>query len=91
MKKLNFDVVALIVGGMFFFVYCSLFENSFLKFPNILLTLYFLTCTVCFSFILDDFEKRRVPSILLRLIYLGLYFISPFYVIYLFIGDKYEN
>lgn len=93
MKKLKFDLIALVVGGMFFFVYWAMFEDTFLKFPNILLTLYFLICTICFAFVLDDFERNRkkVPSILLRLIYLFLYFISPFYVLYFLIGGRYEN
>lgn len=94
MRKISFDIVALIIGGMFFFVYWAMFEDSFLKFPNIVLTLYFFVCTICFSFVLETFEatrNKRMPSIFLRLMYLGLYSVSPFYLTYLLIRGRDKN
>ncbi|MER0123501.1 hypothetical protein ABPH35_03410 [Streptococcus sp. ZJ93] len=94
MKKLRFDSIAFIVGCMFLFVYIMMFEESFLTFPKILFTLYFLVATICFSFVLDCFEgdrKWKLPAVFLRLIYLGLYVIAPIYFIYLLMRGKDED
>ncbi|MTB63695.1 hypothetical protein GGG87_01545 [Streptococcus sp. zg-86] len=91
MKKLRFDIIAFIVGCMFLFVYIMMFEESFLTFPKILSTLYFLAATICFSFVLEDFEEDRkwkLPAVFSRLIYLGLYLIAPIYFIYLLTRGK---
>lgn len=40
-KIISFDSVSFILGGIFFVLYLALFESSFYKFPNILLTIYF--------------------------------------------------
>lgn len=91
MKKLTFDIVGFIVGSLFFFIYLMVFEDSFFEFPTILSTTYFFICTICFAFILEDFESvlsKRLPAIFIRLIYLGLFFLAPLYFIALLTKDR---
>ncbi|CQR25342.1 hypothetical protein BN1356_01683 [Streptococcus varani] len=94
MKKMKFDFIALFVGGCFFFIYLMMFEKSFFEFPQIIGTLYFFVCMICFSLVLDHFENEsssKLPAIFYRLIYLGLFAISPIYFIYLILQSKDKN
>lgn len=91
MNKLKFDFVCLILGSLFFSVYLMIFENSFLKFPQIIISLYLFSCVICFSLVFDNFERRLsklIPSVLLKLVYLGLYIISPCYLLYMLLTEK---
>lgn len=94
MKKISFDIVALIVGLLFFFVYLMIFEESLFRFPIILSTVYFFICTICFALVLENFEstiEKRIPAVFFRLIYLGLYFLSPLYFVYILTGGSDEK
>lgn len=94
MERIKFDIVALFVGGLFFTVYLMVFEDTFFKLPMILVTIYLFISTLCFTFVLRNFEtelKKRLPAVFLRLIYLGVYLLSPFYLAYLLIRGKHEN
>ncbi|AZR97845.1 hypothetical protein XK27_12535 [Streptococcus suis] len=91
-KIISFDSVSFIFGGIFFVLYLALFESSFYKFPNILLTIYFLLCLISFAFILDYYIKK-VPqySFVLRLFYVGLYILSPILIIFLIWRSRHEK
>lgn len=91
MNKIKFDFIAFFVGGCFFFVYLMMFEKSLFQFPQIIGTCYFFICLICFSLVLENFENessKNLPAIFYRLIYLGLFVVSPVYLVYLIRSDK---
>ncbi|MGT2799882.1 hypothetical protein [Streptococcus marmotae] len=93
MKKIKFDSLFLLLGGIFFGVYLALYEKEFLKFPNVFLTVYFFICLICFSLVGEYYtNKFSQNSFVLRLVYVGLYVFSPLLIVFIiFGGKKYED